>query len=257
VSAFAEQRWLRPSALLVALGLHAAALLGARFYKPPLPPALESLDLSMVAQGDDVPQDTQEQVLKQAEPEAPPEDRMAFDPLPEPDPPPVLREAKDAIDLPIPPPPKPEAKPTPPQPTPVKVVEKPKPKPKPKRKPADAPRGSDETNQVSQSAAKAGLHEGRAENAGMSRAAYASQLIAQVRAHQFYPDSAQERGLQGAATVAFSVTSGGGIGGVRIVQSSGAAELDSAARQIVLSVSAPPPPGGSFTATTTIRFRLR
>jgi periplasmic protein TonB len=41
-----------------------------------------------------------------------------------------------------------------------------------------------------------------------------------------------------------------------IVGSSGFAELDGAAREIVRSISPPPPPGGSFSARTTIRFHV-
>ena len=188
---------------------------------------------------------------------------MASDPLPVPDeaPPPTLREAADAIDMPVPPPPPPPApipKPTPtPPPTPRPVVAQtpPPPKPRPKPRPTTPP-GKDKENQDSSEAHRVGLAEGQSQDTGMSRETYGALLISQIRSHKFYPESARERGVSGNAVVAFTVGAGGGINAVSIVQSSGSADLDAAARQIVRAVSAPPPPGGAFSASTTIRFTM-
>jgi hypothetical protein len=48
----------------------------------------------------------------------------------------------------------------------------------------------------------------------------------------------------------------GRVGSAAIIHSSGFAELDSAAREILRSIAPPPPPVGSFSASTTIRFHF-
>ena len=304
----ARPRWLRPVAFVAFAAIHVVALVGFATYKAAPPPALESLDLTMIAQGDEAPENTKDiqpemaapvdpvvppdltpppPIVEEKPPEPeqpppppdqmivdplpqppelvapPPPDQMAFDPLPIPDEalPPTLREVADAIDIPLPPPPPPPPVPTPiPTPTtpPRPVVAQappPKPKPKPKPRPTTPP-GKDKENQESSEAHRVGLAEGRSQDTGMSRETYGALLISQVRSHKFYPETARERGASGDAVVAFTVGSGGGIATVSIVQSSGSADLDAAARQIVRSVSAPPPPGGTFAASTTIRFRM-
>ena len=297
--------WLRALTLLVVAGLHGFALYGFARYRVEPPPALETLDLQIIAQGDESPENSAE-VAEAAppkdpqippdptpppdqdpppdqmafdplpEPEPPPADKMAFDPLPEPDPPPpdrtdfdplpvaaadlppppTLRESADAI--PLPPPPKPKPKPvvTPQKVAKVEPPPPPRPKPKPKPKPPVERQVNEaaETRPASQ-AHHVGLKEGQAQDAGMSRATYGAMLLSQIRAHRFYPDAAREAGHTGAAVVAFTVGAGGSMASVSVVQSSGHAELDAAARQIVRSVSATPPPGGAFTASTTIVFR--
>jgi protein TonB len=301
----ARPAWLRPVAFVVIAALHLAALVGFAAYRPAPPPALESLDLTMIAQGDEAPDNSKDVQPEMAAPidpvippdlapppvaeEKPPEpdlpppppdqmvvdplpqppepappppppDQLAFDPLPLPDeaPPPTLREAADAIDIPLPPPPPPPP-PTPaptvaPAPRPV-IAQAPPPKPRPKPRPTTPP-GKDKQDQQSSEAHRVGLAQGQSQDAGMSRETYGALLISQVRSHKFYPETARERGVSGDAVVAFTVGAGGGVNSVSIVQSSGSADLDAAARQIVRSVSAPPPPGGTFSASTTIRFRM-
>ncbi len=90
----------------------------------------------------------------------------------------------------------------------------------------------------------------------MTREAYGAMLLAAIQAHKFYPEGARERGVAGAVGFAFSVGADGEIRSVTIVKSSGSPELDEAVRKIVRSVSAPPPPGGSFSANTTMVFRI-
>jgi protein TonB len=97
---------------------------------------------------------------------------------------------------------------------------------------------------------------GQAVDAGMSRASYAALVIAQIQAHRFYPESARTRGEQGAVGVSFTIGPNGRVGSAAVVRSSGFAELDGAAREILRSISPPPPPGGSFSASTTIRFHF-
>ena len=90
----------------------------------------------------------------------------------------------------------------------------------------------------------------------MSRANYAALVIAQIQAHKFYPDAARAKGEQGAVGVSFTIGPSGRVGSAAVVRSSGFAELDGAAREILHSISPPPPPGGSFSASTTIRFHF-
>jgi periplasmic protein TonB len=97
---------------------------------------------------------------------------------------------------------------------------------------------------------------GRAVDVGMSRADYASLVIAQIEAHRFYPESARARGEQGAVRISFTIGPSGRVGSEAVVHSSGFVELDGAAREILRSISPPPPPGGSFSASTTIRFHF-
>ncbi len=293
----ASPRWLRPATIVVIVALHALALYGFASYRVAPPPALETLDLTLVAEGDDAPETTKDVQAQQAPPPdptpdpvveekrpdpeppepPPPPDKMAFDPLPPdtpppsdkmdldplpppPDPPsPVLKEAADAIVLPLPPPPPlpspPIAKPvesppvTPPPP-------KPKPKPKPKPRPPLANAQKAPSDAPASEAHRVGVREGLSQDASLSRATYAAMLLAQIGARKYYPEAAREHGVTGAVVVSFSVGAGGGMGAVTVVESSGSAELDAAARQIVRSVAAPPPPGGEFSASTTIRFHL-
>ena len=151
-------RWLRPAAIALIVAVHGAALYGFANYRVPPPPALETLDLTMVAQGDEAPENTkdvkaetpppndpvipedmtpdpvvEEKPPEQAPPPPPPQDQIVFDPLPQavdPPPPPVFKEIADAINIPLPPPPPPPPlakvetppEPTPPPPKPIPTV---------------------------------------------------------------------------------------------------------------------------------------
>ena len=81
-------------------------------------------------------------------------------------------------------------------------------------------------------------------------------MVAQIQAHKFYPNSVRSRRDQGRVGVSFTIGPSGRVGSASVVRSSGFAELDSAAREILQSISPPPPPGGSFPASTTIRFHF-
>jgi len=176
--------------------------------------------------------------------------------------PPAPEASPDQVRTPLRPRPKlqaklePTAEPTKPQRRP-EAAERPKP-----RKAGEA--GSGSVTGAKASAAKPGSAEahrvgeasGQAADIGISRAAYAALVVAQIQAHKFYPESARARGEQGAVGVSFTIGPSGRVGSAAIVRSSGFAELDSAAREILRSISPPPPPGGSFSASTTIRFHF-
>jgi periplasmic protein TonB len=201
-------------------------------------------------------------------------------PLP---PPPDAPPAAVALQEPAMPPPTPvEAQPQPspaaeappdqvraqPQPRPLpqarlEPAERPKPQAKPETKPRKPVEGSSSASRIaslsksgSAEAHHVGEADGRAVDSGMSRASYAALVIAQIQAHRFYPDSARARGEEGAVGVSFTIGPSGRVGSAAVVRSSGFAELDGAAREILRSISPPPPPGGSFSANTTIRFHF-
>ena len=75
----------------------------------------------------------------------------------------------------------------------------------------------------------------------MSRASYAALVVAQIQAHQFYPEAARTRSEQGAVGVSFTIGASGRVSTAAITRSSGFAELDGAASQIVRSISPPAP----------------
>jgi protein TonB len=91
---------------------------------------------------------------------------------------------------------------------------------------------------------------------GKSRADYAVLVVAQIQAHRFYPEAARARSEEGAVAASFSIGASVRVSSAAIIRSSGLVDLDSAARQIVRSISPPPPPGGFFSASTTIRFHF-
>ncbi len=90
-------------------------------------------------------------------------------------------------------------------------------------------------------ARRVGEANGRAADAGMSRASYAALVVAQIQAHRFYPEAARTRSEQGAVGVSFTIGASGRVSTAAITRSSGFAELDGAASQIVRSISPPRP----------------
>jgi periplasmic protein TonB len=258
-------RWLRPAAVLLVVVAHAAVLMGFAHYRASPPPALETVDLDLIPEGDLAPETTRAASAPSA-PEQIPDDQKKPDRATPEMPTPKITEADNhspPLDTP-PQQPAPDAlvlpasstenKPPEPHLT-DKPAEKPKPQPAQrlaKASPADAPVAS-----TASEAHKVGIQGGRAADSGMSAASYGAILLAQIQAHKFYPESARARGIAGSVRVAFSVGARGGINSVSIVSSSGSSELDGAARQIVRSVAAPPPPGGTFSASTTIVFSGR
>lgn len=229
--------WLRPSVLTLVLAAHAMTLVGFSFYRPTIPPALETIDLTMVAEGEPVPEKVEE-VKAQEETEPEPHVEEIVPPVIEAPPPPV-KVVEQALEIPV-------EKPKP--------VLPPKPQHKPKRDVKPAPERTEP--RLAQRAERVGLAEGKAQDTGMSQATYGALILAQIRANRFYPDAARAQGLKGATRVAFSVGSSGSMTSVTVVGSSGSSILDDAARQIVRSVHVPSPPGGSFSGSTTVNFSL-
>ncbi len=329
-----QPRWLRPTITLIVILAHAAALFALSNVSPPAPPAEKTIDVDVIAAGDDSPVTTSaaqaaqpstevatdakpEQSEASAQPPAaipapPPETPTPVVATPEPTPPPAPEPppSPDAPpppaasqEAPAPPPspeaprpaaappivatpiPAPEALPAqpppmsieahiqalaPPPPPPDQASPQPQPRPKPQARPEPAERPKPHKPAVARSSAsvasaskpgsseahRVGEANGRAVDVGMSRASYAALVVAQIQAHRFYPDSARSRGEQGAVGVSFTIGPNGRVGSAAVLRSSGFAELDNAAREILRSISPPPPPGGSFSASTTIRFHF-
>jgi periplasmic protein TonB len=228
---------------------------------PPAPEPLKSLDAPPPAET------SQEAAPPPPSPEAPPQ------PV---DPPPVVATQDLAPEsLPAQQPPislEAPLQPPPPPPAPDKVRTQPQTRPKPQARlePTERPKPhkpSEATPSTSRSEASpsrlgsaeahhVGEANGRTADIGRSRADYAALVIAQIEAHRFYPESARARNEQGAVGVSFTIGPSGRVGSAAVVRSSGFAELDGAAREILRSISPPPPPGGFFSASTTIRFRV-
>ena len=93
-------------------------------------------------------------------------------------------------------------------------------------------------------------------SAGVSRAAYAAQVMGQIQARKFYPLAARAAGTTGVVGFAFAIGRSGAPSRFSVTRSSGSGALDQAARQIVMSLRLPPPPGGSFSASSSLNFRL-
>ncbi|MGO9419687.1 energy transducer TonB [Roseiarcus sp.] len=132
--------------------------------------------------------------------------------------------------------------------------------PKPHKTPAPAENGATGGAAAARPGASEAHHVGTATgqpvDSGASRASYAALVVAEIQAHRFYPESARQRSVQGAVGVSFTIGPSGRVAAASVVRSSGSAELDAAARTIVRSISPPPPPGGSFSASTSIRFHV-
>ena len=81
-------------------------------------------------------------------------------------------------------------------------------------------------------------------------------MLSQIQARKFYPAAARASGASGVVGFAFTIGASGAPSRFSVTRSSGAAALDQAARQIVMSLRLPPPPGGSFSASSSLNFRL-
>jgi protein TonB len=109
---------------------------------------------------------------------------------------------------------------------------------------------------ASQLAQRSGATAGSKQATSLSRASYEGLLIAEFSRHKFYPAAARVAGITGSVEVSFTVGADGHITNGTITRSSGNALLDAQARAMMEAVSAPPPPGGQFRSSTTIRFSL-
>jgi protein TonB len=247
--------WLRPTAIALALGLHATA---AAFIAAPVLSAspIDAIDVTLVAQGDAAEQ-------RQARDEAPPAEAAA-PPAPAAEAAPELAapapriEAPDAVPLPLA---KREAEAIATPKAPV-VVEHKDDRPTPaewrerRRQQAESTERR-RTPQAAEQAARLGAERGRAAASAASRASYASLLSAELNRHKIYPYAARAAGVAGSVGLAFSVGASGEVVSHAITRSSGSPALDGAVEAMVAAVRAPPPPGGSFHASTTVNFSIQ
>lgn len=98
---------------------------------------------------------------------------------------------------------------------------------------ADARRGETDGQADGKTAArsKGGNRQSAAGNAAVSN--YPGKIVSKLRRALRYPAEAKRNKLRGEVRVAFTVSAGGGVGGVRIVRSSGSPVLDKAAIETV------------------------
>ncbi len=269
--------WLRPAALVVALGLHGAAA-GFVVVRSAPPSPIDAIEVTLVAEGDAAE-------TRQARDETTPaEATSAPPPAPAPfvaaAPPPPPAAAAPALAAPAPLVEAPEAPPlrlATPEPTPVATPLEPaavkppvdakppevvaqraeRPTPAALREQRRLAAERRRTAQAAEQAARLGAEQARAETTVASRAAYASLLAAELNRHKLYPSSARAAGVTGSVGVAFTIGAAGGVVEHRITRSSGSAALDGAVEAMMAAVQAPPPPGGSFHTSTIVNFTLR
>ncbi|MEE7502580.1 energy transducer TonB [Methylobacterium mesophilicum] len=247
----------RGAALVVALAVHALLFVGSGPQPQPIaPPAVETLELSVVAQGD-ATTDTAAETQSAAEMAPPPEPEV-LEPPKEPEPPPVIEEApvrEDPTALAIP-----VRKPEPPRPPEVRKPPEPRPVPKPKVLPKPkAPPKADKPSaaSVAQHRGHSGAERGVQANASQSLADYGAKLKAEINRHKAYPAAARDRHASGVVLVTFLVGPSGRVLSASVARSAGDAALDQAAVQAVRSASLPPPPGGHFGGRIAIDFTLK
>lgn len=276
--------WLWLVALISALGLHAALYVGASSVREAPPPALDEVQLTLVARGEPVPEETMDQKEQVAAepvveptpvpapamqavpvdaapmPEKPVEDAVAL-PVAPPDPPPVVMPPEPASEIPADvkpvekvqdqamPLPVKQQEPVPETKAEAQPVTKPPTEVRPATKPAK-PRPASQAHKV-------GTANGEAAVTGQTRAAFSALVNAEVRSHVFYPEAARLRSISGHVIVSFTIGRSGTATSVTISQSSGHAELDDAARQAVRAVHVPAPPEGTFSESMGLNFGLR
>jgi periplasmic protein TonB len=119
------------------------------------------------------------------------------------------------------------------------------------------------TEQITRQARQAGGGgQGAAASAGTAEIAnYRTRILAHLARYKTYPESAQDAGIQGRATVSFTITRTGGVTSASLAGSSGAGVLDQATLAMVRRAQPFPamPPGGpaSMSFTAVIRYDLR
>jgi len=251
--------WLRPAALVMAVGLHIGAGMFLTVPRPDLSAPDDAIELT-IAQGTP-------EVEQPPEPPAPPEPPEVKPEPPPPPPPPPEPPPPPPPELPPPPPP-PEPVPPPVELPPPPVVAPPKveapdaaviappPKPKPQPKPvqkAPPPKPQDPPPAPPPPPAsepiKTGITEQPTEaQVAQARATYASKLLQEIRSHRLPAIGA------GTTQVAFIVNAQGEMTQVHIVRSSGNTDLDAIALRMVQAAHPGPPPDGTFPGSTSINF---
>ena len=248
----------RGTALVAALAVHALLFVSSGPEPQPIaPPAVETLEVSVVAQGDATTDNAAE--TQSAAEMAPPPEPEPTPQQPEPEPTPAVeempvKEDPTAIAIPVrklePPkvvtPPEPRK---PPEPRPV-----PKPKPQPKAPPkTEKPSAAS----AAQHKGHAGAEQGAQADASKAIADYGARLKAEINRHKAYPAAARNRHASGVVLVTFAVGPSGHVASASIARSSGDSELDQAALQAVRGSSLPPPPGGHFGGRIAVDFSLK
>jgi periplasmic protein TonB len=249
--------WLRPLALGLILALHAGLFFQFKARSQVFAP-LDTVDVTLVPLGDSA---ADQQKVEESQPEPPSAPPPAVEAPPELSAPPPQVVAPEAVPLPA---------------EPLKVVVKPKPeKPAPQKptRPTEAELRQQKHNenrkiqevaerrrkdkaQEARQEARRGVAGGGAKAGGMSSAAYAVLLSAELRRHTFYPAAARAVGATGSVGVAFTVGPSGRVISQSVTRSSGNAALDSAAHAIMSAIHTPPPPGGRFSTSTNLRFNF-
>lgn len=261
-----KRKALRPSATLVAAGLHALVLMGVALPRPQLAGQTETLEISIEAQqGDAVPDAKDMQ-----SPDSIAQAQAAPDAKPDPDKPEPVKDDD-------PPPPKAEPVPEKEQ---LVAAEAPKrevddafeiarrlkrqrerrlEKLREKREEMEEEREEERREErrrqrvAAQKAAAQSAHHARSgvangAHSGASRANFGSRMASEIRRHQIHPLG------HGSVRVAFSVGGSGAVS-ASVAGSSGDGSLDATAARIVRSCHPGPPPGGHYSGAVTINFR--
>lgn len=274
--------WLRPAALLAAMGLHAGAVLFLTIPRPVLPSPVDTIEITIAPQmgsaGPDDPQEVSPDSV--AQPETPPDPTVE----PDPDPQPVAPPDPTPDPQPVPPPDTPpDPQPAPPPDTPIEMppepvaqvaaepplreapdalviprqIEPPRAQPIDREKLQEQQRRQRRRREAArrtaaQSAAtvRAGVADGQQQKA-MSRATYAARVLAEIRNHRISAPGV------GSVGIAFIVGAAGVMTTVSVIRSSSDEALDSAASRMVRAARPGPPPGGIFAGSTTINFIAR
>ncbi|OPF90590.1 hypothetical protein I8G32_02182 [Rhodopseudomonas palustris] len=248
-------RWLLSAAIIV--GVHAAAVAAALAYYTQVPPPGEPLAAIMI---DLAPMTASPQPSPL---DLPPGPEMQEAEAPQPEPEPVQHTAaapeiaptpiQQAAEVPLPPDAKPS--PTPDKPEPVKLEQaepvKPKPeRPKPikrervaKQNPSDrppAPRTS-APQRAERRAADAMAALAGAQAAAAMLPSYRQRLAAHLQRFKRYPTEARASGVQGTATLSFTVGRGGQVLSARLARSSGHPALDAETLAMVSRAQPLPP----------------
>lgn len=249
-----SQGLVRAVALVVALAIHALLFVSPGPEPKPLaPPSVETLELSVVAQGD-ATTDNAAETQSTAE-IAPPPEPEALQPPQEPEPQPLeempVKEDPTALAIPV-------REPEPPRPPEVRRPPEPRPAPKPKPQPKAPPKKAEpSTASAAQHRGHSGAERGAQANASQSMADYGAKLKAEINRHKAYPTAARDRRVTGVVLVTFLVSPSGHVASASVARSSGNSTLDQAAVQAVRSSNLPPPPGGHFGGRIAIDFTLK
>uniref|UniRef100_E6VC33 TonB family protein n=1 Tax=Rhodopseudomonas palustris (strain DX-1) TaxID=652103 RepID=E6VC33_RHOPX len=253
VAAPGASRWLLSAAVIV--GAHAVAVAAALAYYGQTPPPGEPLAAIMV----DMAPVTASPQQSQLDVAPGPEMQEAEAPQPEPEPEPEQHATaapeiaptrlQPAPDVPLPP----EAKPAPPaeKPEPVKVEQQQPVKPKPDRPKRERVAKLHSSERPPAPRTSAPQRADRRANDAMAalagaRAAsvlptYRQRLAAHLQRFKRYPSEARATGVQGTATLSFTVGRGGQVLGARLAHSSGHPALDAETLSMVQRAQPLPP----------------